>query len=148
MRSRAMLRVVVLVIMIVTVGCGTAKFGVPVRELPDSSLERELDRAISTKNRSRALGRYVSGPFGDGYENTINENSVAYKVGEVAGVAHGIALGGLTTAKAAGWQTRVAIREAHHTFGRLGRLVHIQVNWWRIGVKGSGNAIRIILPFR
>ena len=50
-----MLRLVVLMIMIVTVGCGTAKFGVPVRELPDSSMEREIDRAISTKNRSRAL---------------------------------------------------------------------------------------------
>jgi len=83
-----------------------------------------------------------------GYENTINENSVAYKAGEVAGVAHGVALGGLTVARAAGWQTRVAVHGAHHTFGRLGRLAHIQVNWWRVGVKGSGNAIRIILPFR
>lgn len=83
-----------------------------------------------------------------GLSHTVNEDSTAYKVGEVAGVAHGVALGGSSVARAAGVQTRVALHGAHHSFGSLGRLSHIQLNLWRIGVKGSGRAFRIPLPWR
>ncbi|MDZ4168246.1 MAG: hypothetical protein U1E26_01135 [Coriobacteriia bacterium] len=34
---------------------------------------------------------------------------------------------------------------AHHRFGRLGHLRHIQLNIWRIGVKGSGRNVRVPL---
>lgn len=33
----------------------------------------------------------------------------------------------------------------HHRFGDLGRLPHLQVNVWRIGVKGSGRYLRLPL---
>ncbi len=41
---------------------------------------------------------------------------------------------------------RIAHHSAHHTFGSLGRLPHIQFNVWRPGVSGSGGAFRIPLP--
>lgn len=41
---------------------------------------------------------------------------------------------------------RIAHHSAHHTFGSLGRLPHIQFNTWRPGVSGSGGAFRIPLP--
>lgn len=40
---------------------------------------------------------------------------------------------------------KVASHTAHHRFGRLGRLPHLQVNTWRVGVKGSGSAMRLPL---
>uniref|UniRef100_UPI003220535A hypothetical protein n=1 Tax=Thermogutta sp. TaxID=1962930 RepID=UPI003220535A len=49
---------------------------------------------------------------------------------------------------ASGVSTKVAIHGAHHSFGSLGRLAHIQINWWRSGVKGSGRVLRIPLPWR
>ena len=84
-----------------------------------------------------------------GLSNTINESSGAYVVGEVAGVAHQVALGGLTAARVGlGAQTRIGIHSAHHSFGSLGKLRHIQINWWIIGQKGSGGAFRIPLFFK
>jgi RHS repeat-associated protein len=75
--------------------------------------------------------------------------SWAYTAGQVAGAADAIAIAGLATAAGAvGLETRVAIHGAHHTFGPLGRLAHLQLNWWRVGVKGSGGAFRIPLPWR
>ena len=41
---------------------------------------------------------------------------------------------------------RIAHHSAHHTFGSLGRLPHLQLNTWRPGVSGSGGAFRIPLP--
>jgi hypothetical protein len=49
-----MLRTVALLIAITIFGCGTAQLNMPARELSDSSMERELNRSLSTKNRSRA----------------------------------------------------------------------------------------------
>jgi hypothetical protein len=85
-----------------------------------------------------------------GLANTINEESGAYVTGQVAGVAHGVALGGVGAARVAGVQTKIAIHGAHHAFPRLGgrRLAHIQLNVWQTGVKGSGKAFRIALPWR
>lgn len=40
---------------------------------------------------------------------------------------------------------KVATHAAHHRFGSLGRLPHLQVNTWRVGVKGSGSALRLPL---
>jgi RHS repeat-associated protein len=40
----------------------------------------------------------------------------------------------------AGMRARTGIHGPHHPFGRFGRLPHGQINWWRPGVKGSGDA--------
>jgi hypothetical protein len=41
---------------------------------------------------------------------------------------------------------RIMHHSAHHTFGSLGRLPHLQMNFWRPGVSGSGGVFRIPLP--
>ena len=41
---------------------------------------------------------------------------------------------------------RIMHHSAHHTFSSLGRLPHLQMNYWRPGVRGSGGALRIPLP--
>lgn len=55
----------------------------------------------------------------------------------------------LWTARAEGltgaWAGKIGSHEAHHRFGRLGRLPHLQLNLWRIGVKGSGISLRLPL---
>jgi hypothetical protein len=64
----------------------------------------------------------------------------------------GISAGATTVASGAliaqgfGYSARIAIHPAHHTFGKLGNLKHIQINLWKQGVKGSGKVIRIPLP--
>ena len=96
------------------------------------------------------LRRHQLGSNRSGVGHTINEESGAYLTGQVAGFAHGVALGGVGAARVAGVQTKLAIHGAHHAFPRLGgrRLAHIQLNLWRTGVKGSGKAFRIALPWR
>lgn len=46
------------------------------------------------------------------------------------------------------YMMRIAHHTAHHAFGRLGRLPHLQANVWRPGVSGSGRAFRVPLPNR
>lgn len=46
------------------------------------------------------------------------------------------------------YMVRIAHHTAHHTFGRLGRLPHLQANIWKPGVSGSGSAVRLPLPNR
>lgn len=46
------------------------------------------------------------------------------------------------------YMVRFAHHAAHHTFGRLGCLPHLQANIWRPGVSGSGRAVRVPLPNR
>lgn len=41
---------------------------------------------------------------------------------------------------------RIAHHSAHHAFGSFGRLPHLQMNYWRPGVSGSGGVFRIPLP--
>ncbi len=43
------------------------------------------------------------------------------------------------------WAGKLRSHEAHHRFGTLGRLPHLQLNLWRVGVKGSGVAVRLPL---
>jgi len=142
-----------------TLGLSGAIEGGPTNDIELSFGERVLS-AIPT-GFAQTTGEAVVG-FGDvvsfgltdfyrdqaGLTYTIDEDSGAYLTGEVVGVVHGIALGSAGAARAAGVQTRVALHEAHHAFGRLGRLRHFQLNIWRIGVKGSGRAFRLPLPWR
>ena len=46
----------------------------------------------------------------------------------------------------AGRDIKCAVHGPHHPFGRLGKLPHLQWNWWQPGVRGSGGVIRIPLP--
>ncbi|MDO4683015.1 MAG: hypothetical protein Q4B17_09555 [Lautropia sp.] len=46
------------------------------------------------------------------------------------------------------YMMRIAHHTAHHAFGRLGRLPHLQANIWRPGVSGSGKVFRLPLPDR
>lgn len=43
------------------------------------------------------------------------------------------------------WAGKVGSHEAHHRFGAFGRLPHVQVNVWRVGIKGSGISYRLPL---
>ena len=53
----------------------------------------------------------------------------------------------LSTEAARGlWAGKIAAHPAHHTFGNWGRLPHVQLNLWRVGVKGSGSAMRVPMP--
>ena len=59
-----------------------------------------------------------------------------------------VAVSAAVAVNAAGISTRLAAHGSHHSFGPLGRLPHVQLNWWRAGVKGSGGAVRIPVPPR
>ncbi len=94
-----------------------------------------------------------------GYDDVVDTDSGAYTVGEYSGYAWDIAAGGAVAkggvklgARAAGSAGKIGakleIHTAHHTFGRLGNLSHIQLNTWVKGVKNSGRAYRIPLPSR
>jgi hypothetical protein len=53
----------------------------------------------------------------------------------------------LSTEAARGvWAGKLAAHPAHHRFGAWGRLPHLQLNLWRVGVKGSGSAMRVPVP--
>ncbi len=40
---------------------------------------------------------------------------------------------------------KLGAHRAHHRFGDFGHLPHIQLNVWRVGVKGSGRNVRVPL---
>ena len=79
------------------------------------------------------------------------QKSWFYTGGQGLGYAWDVATGkavvgiGLRTAKIGG---KFAIHGAHHTFGSLGKLAHLQLNLWRRGVKGSSWVKRLPLPSR
>jgi RHS repeat-associated protein len=77
-----------------------------------------------------------------------NDCNDQFKMGMTSGrVAEG-ALLAAGLGWGSGYSSRLAIHEAHHTFGNLGKLSHIQANLWKVGVRGSGKVIRIPLPYR
>ncbi len=41
------------------------------------------------------------------------------------------------------WAGKIAAHAAHHRFGDHGMLPHLQLNIWRVGVKGSGVSFRV-----
>lgn len=43
------------------------------------------------------------------------------------------------------WAGKIGAHGAHHRFGGFGRLQHVQLNVWRVGVKGSGTSYRLPL---
>jgi hypothetical protein len=83
-----------------------------------------------------------------GTNDAVDPCSGMYAAGEVTGFGLGLSWGGAGAVRAAGYETKVAVHGAHHGFGRLGKLAHVQMNAWKSGVKGSGWAARIPLPWR
>lgn len=131
------------------------------KERAQAQEEAARQRAESDERTTmQVVGDFAAG-FGDfitlggtkliresiGCSDCVDYESGQYAAGQVAGGAAGTALGGLTAARAAGVTSRVAIHGAHHVFPLVGRAAHVQVNVWRIGVKGSGVAFRIPLPW-
>jgi RHS repeat-associated protein len=100
------------------------------------------------------LSSKVEGLSENGRANlAVEECRSGYKAGNVTGEVTAAFLYPAAGAKLAGAAlrgvgigTRLAIHDAHHIFGALGKLPHVQLNWWEIGVKGSGGAVRIPLP--
>lgn len=104
-----------------------------------------LEPQVGTRFLKGGLDRPAAGKQADdGRGVELGAGGVEVLVAAAAAVADA-AVGGIA---ASGVSTKVAIHGAHHSFGAAGRLSHIQINWWRAGVKGSGGVIRIPLPWR
>ena len=90
-------------------------------------------------------GGFFDQRYGAFYEpgDECNEGFQQGAWGARAGITTLAAAGGL---HAAGIRGTFGLHGPHHTFGSLGRLNHLQANFWRQGVKGSGRAFRIPLP--
>jgi len=82
------------------------------------------------------------------WEDSVDPCSGAYTAGKWSSYAWDVAVGGAALKSASRYGARLAIHGPHHTFGRLGRLPHAQLNVWKKGVKGSGKALRLPLPRR
>jgi len=63
---------------------------------------------------------------------------VAYYGGRYAVRAGLRAMGSLVCVK-------IKVHGPHHRFPWLGKLPHVQINWWRPGIRGSGGVLRIPL---
>ena len=51
-----------------------------------------------------------------------------------------------TAAKKLGYEARVDVHDAVHTFAQYGQKAeHIQINIWKAGAKGSGKVIRFVV---
>jgi RHS repeat-associated protein len=82
------------------------------------------------------------------HPDRYGENARVNTVMTYTAVAVDVVAGTIATQPLSSYGVRLAIHGPHHTFGRFGRLPHIQLNIWRKGVKGSGRAFRIPLPRR
>ena len=77
------------------------------------------------------------------FRNSEEAIDVSLTVSQVAFALSGV--GGVLAA--AGFRARVGWHTAHHFFPQFGRaLPHLQLNWWRAGLRGSGQVRRWALP--
>ncbi|MCW5947550.1 MAG: RHS repeat-associated core domain-containing protein, partial [Fimbriimonadales bacterium] len=81
-----------------------------------------------------------------GVDGIVDRESRPYISGSTVGAGHGLAFGAAGGARLAGWTSKVGVHSAHHSFGKLGKLPHVQVTVWKPGVKGSDKHLRIPLP--
>jgi hypothetical protein len=108
-------------------------------------------RGVPELSRLSRAWHHVRPGWNDIGEDLEGGADIAFKASygiAAAATAAVVALGAkeAVAAVTTGVQWRVAIHSAHHSFGRLGRLPHVQVNWWKAGAKGSGGVFRIPLP--
>jgi RHS repeat-associated protein len=106
-----------------------------------SSMGQALGGAL-TGNWNQVADAYDTGIFGQ----TQNADAFTYYGTRAAVATAAAATAAAIAVNAAGISTRIACHGSHHEFGPLGRLPHVQLNWWRAGVKGSGGALRIPVP--
>lgn len=76
-------------------------------------------------------------------DGVVDEESGAYKGGATVGFVHSVAIEGLAGARLYGWTSKIAIHPPHHTFGKLGKLWHLQVIFFKKGVKESDRIFRV-----
>jgi hypothetical protein len=81
-------------------------------------------------------------------DSVVDKSSVAYFGGMVTGAAVGAALGNEIAARPNTTQIKIALHAAHHTFGTLGKLAHVQIIFSTAGVSGSDSILRIPLPWK
>ncbi len=81
-----------------------------------------------------------------GTNSVVNRSSGTYYAGAVAGSVLAAVIGEEALSENP-VQLKIALHDAHHSFDALGELSHIQLNWWRAGVPGSGGVFRIPLPW-
>jgi RHS repeat-associated protein len=93
-------------------------------------------------NWDQVANAYDSGIFGQ----TQDADPFTYYGTRAAVGTAAAATAAAVAIDAAGISTRIACHGSHHEFGPLGRLRHVQLNWWQAGVKGSGGALRIPVP--
>jgi RHS repeat-associated protein len=79
-------------------------------------------------------------------DSESNEGDSAFQSGLNGGRTAVGCLAAAGGVRASGIGTRIGLHGPHHSFGRLGRLPHLQLNWWRPGIKGSGGVVRLPLP--
>ncbi len=79
----------------------------------------------------------------------VNYNSDQYFFGQVTAAVSGFVIAEGVEAGEAVTHFKPRYHSTPHPFGWLGgsRLAHLQLNWWIPGVKGSGGAFRIPLPW-
>lgn len=88
---------------------------------------------------------FVEGPFtgwdGGNYRQDagFRESTVSWDVAQRAAT---LALG----LRATGLQGKLGLHGPHHSFGKMGRRPHLQLNIWQKGVKGSDRAWRLPFP--
>jgi RHS repeat-associated protein len=77
-----------------------------------------------------------------GYNNVVDQHSVAYAAGLGTGIGVAAAGSALSIARVtAGLETKIAIHGAEHAFGALGNLPHLQIMWWIAGAAGTGQSM-------
>jgi RHS repeat-associated protein len=101
---------------------------------------------------SFGLSAYARNQWGDFFYPTtarvVNPCSGAYFTGVAVGVTIDAVLLDEADSIPNDTQIKVALHDAHHPFGPLGKLPHIQVNVWQNGIPGSGFTLpRIPLPW-
>ncbi len=98
--------------------------------------------AFQASNGNELADAYNGGIF----DQTQNANAFTYYGTRAAVGTAAAATAAAIAVDAAGLSTRIACHGSHHEFGPLGRLPHVQLNWWQAGVKGSGGALRFPVP--
>ncbi|MCL4686323.1 RHS repeat-associated core domain-containing protein [Myxococcota bacterium] len=92
------------------------------------------------------FGNPLAGSAYDPCDPTLRPSHLSGQAVLAINASLGVPAAGL---RLAGYSHRLALHGAHHNFGRLGRLAHLQMNIWRPGVSGSGRTVfRLPLPWR
>jgi hypothetical protein len=77
-------------------------------------------------------------------DNAERERSWYHTAGSGLGYVWDFATGeelAVANSRSLGWGGRLSIDWAHHTFGRFGKLSHLQLDLWKVGVKASNKTL-------